>query len=79
MQVGEGFAGSGPDAAHVNTVLGPKDGPVGTAWATALATPRTGHVPFVVVLRPNLAVKPMTLFVNKAAVSPADDRHARLT
>lgn len=79
VQVGEGFAGSGPDAAHINTVLGPKDGPVGTAWATALATPRAGHVPFVVVLRPNLPVKPMTLFVNKAAVSPDDDRHARLT
>ncbi|MFM7224823.1 MAG: formaldehyde-activating enzyme [Actinomycetota bacterium] len=79
VQVGEGFAGSGPDAAHVNTVLGPKDGPVGTAWATALATPRAGHVPFVSVLRPNLPVKPMTLFVNKSAIDDADSTHARLT
>ncbi|MFM8236160.1 MAG: formaldehyde-activating enzyme [Actinomycetota bacterium] len=79
VQVGEGFAGSGPDAAHVNTVLGPKDGPVGTAWATALATPRAGHVPFVAVLRPNLPVKPMTLFVNKSAIDDADSTHARLT
>lgn len=79
MQVGEGFAGSGPDAAHVNTVLGAKDGPVGTAWATALATPRAGHVPFVAVLRPNLPVKPMTLFVNKSAIDDADSTHARLT
>ena len=39
MQIGEGFAGDGVNAAHINTVLGPKDGPVGTAWATALATP----------------------------------------
>lgn len=79
MQLGEGFAGSGPDAAHVNTVLGPKDGPAGTAWATALATPRAGHVPFVVVLRPNLPVKPMTLFVNKSAIDDPTTRHARLT
>ena len=58
-------------------MLGRKGGPVETAWATALATPRSGHVPFVVVLRPNLPVKPLTLFVNKAAVR--GDRHAALT
>jgi 5,6,7,8-tetrahydromethanopterin hydro-lyase len=75
--IGEGFAGSGPNAAHVNTVLGRKGGPVESAWATALATPRQGHIPFVVVLRPNMPVKPATLFVNKADVR--DDRHAALT
>jgi 5,6,7,8-tetrahydromethanopterin hydro-lyase len=79
MQIGEGFAGDGPDAAHVNTVLGPKQGPVGTAWATALATPRLGHAPFVVVVRPNVPVKPFTLFVNKAAVDGDNERHAQLT
>ena len=61
----------------MNTVLGRKGGPVETAWATALATPRQGHVPFVVVLRPNLPVRPPTLFVNKADVR--GDRHATLT
>lgn len=76
-QIGEGFAGSGANAAHVNTVLGAKGGPVETAWATALATPRAGHAPFVAVLRPNLPVKPLTLFVNKAEVR--GDDHARLT
>ena len=65
-QVGEGFAGTGADVAHVNTVLGRKGGPVETAWAVALATPRPGHLPFVAVLQPGLPVKPMTLFVNKA-------------
>jgi 5,6,7,8-tetrahydromethanopterin hydro-lyase len=66
--IGEGFAGSGADAAHINTVLGPRDGPVGAAWATALATPRSGHSSFVVVARPNMPVKPPTLFVNKAEI-----------
>ena len=80
MEIGEGFAGDGANAAHVNTVLGAKDGPVGTAWATALATPRLGHAPFVVVARPNLPVKPFTLFVNKAAIdTERGARHARLT
>ena len=66
--IGEGFSGAGPNAAHINTVLGPRDGPVGTAWATALATPREGHSSFVVVARPNMPVKPPTLFVNKAEI-----------
>jgi 5,6,7,8-tetrahydromethanopterin hydro-lyase len=41
---------------------------VGAAWATALATPRAGHASFVVVARPNMPVKPPTLFVNKAEI-----------
>ncbi len=79
IRVGEGFSGEGPDAAHVNTVLGAKGGPVGAAWTTALATPRLGHAPFVAVVRPNVPVKPLTLFVNKAAIDPANELHARLT
>ena len=74
--LGEGFAGEGPNAAHVNTVLGLRDGPVGTAWATALATPRAGHASFVVVARPNMPVKPPTLFVNKAEIR--GDKHGLL-
>lgn len=75
--VGEGFAGAGGDAAHLNTVLGDREGPVGTAFATALASPSRGHTPFLVVAQPGLAVQPPTLFVNKAPID--DDRHARLT
>ena len=79
FSIGEGFAGDGANAAHVNTMLGAKNGPVGTAWATALATPRAGHAAFVVVAAPNVPVKPMTLFVNKATVEAENVRHARLT
>jgi 5,6,7,8-tetrahydromethanopterin hydro-lyase len=77
VQIGESYVGSGANAAHVNTVLGSRMGPAGTAWATALATPTHGHVPFVAVLRPGLPAKPLTLFVNKAEVR--GDTHARLT
>jgi 5,6,7,8-tetrahydromethanopterin hydro-lyase len=77
IQIGESFVGEGAEAAHINTVLGFREGPVGTAWATALASPRQGHVPFVTVLRPNLPVKPLTLFVNKAPIE--GDLHADLT
>ena len=55
MEIGEAFVGDGADAAHINTVLGPRSGPVGTAWATALATPSAGHTPFIAVVRPGVA------------------------
>jgi 5,6,7,8-tetrahydromethanopterin hydro-lyase len=76
LQIGESFIGEGAHAAHINTVLGHRDGPAGIAWASALAGPSAGHVPFVTVLRPSLPVKPLTLFVTKSA--PADDAHGLL-
>jgi 5,6,7,8-tetrahydromethanopterin hydro-lyase len=77
MMIGESFVGTGVNAAHVNTVLGPRDGPVGAAWVTALATPRAGFAPFVAIAQPGLAVVPPTLFVNKAAVD--GEPHSTLT
>ena len=76
-QIGESFVGEGAEAAHVNTVLGAVGGPVETAWVTALATPRAGHVPFVATVVPGVAVRPFTLFVNKAPVE--GEGHATLT
>ena len=75
--IGESYVGEGAEAAHIDGVLGDRDGPVGAAWATALATPRAGHVAFVTVIQPNLPVKPLTLFVNKAPM--ADEQHGDLT
>ncbi|MFM9037589.1 MAG: formaldehyde-activating enzyme [Actinomycetota bacterium] len=76
-EVGEAFVGSGAEAAHINTVFGHRLGPVGSAFATALATPTTGHVPFLVVWKPDVPVAPATLFVNKAAI--ASERHGEIT
>ena len=58
-------------------MLGAVGGPVETAWVTALATPRQGHAAFVASVAPGVAVRPFTLFVNKAFI--ADERHGRLT
>jgi 5,6,7,8-tetrahydromethanopterin hydro-lyase len=77
LLLGEAFVGTGPEAAHVNAVLGPRDGPVGQAWAAALASPSAGHAPFVVVAVPGVPVQPFTLLVNKARIET--DRHARMT
>ncbi|MFI1564470.1 formaldehyde-activating enzyme [Streptomyces sp. NPDC020490] len=75
--IGESFVGEGANAAHTNIVIGRKGGPVETAWATALATPSAGHVPFVTVVRPSVPVKPLTLFVSKAATE--GELHQRAT
>jgi len=77
IQIGEGFVGAGANAAHTNSILGHRSGPAGVAWATALATPRAGHVPFMVIAETGVAVTPPTLFVNKAAVE--NDQHGMFT
>lgn len=77
FEIGEGFAGSAAETAHVNTMLGTRSGPLGAAWATALATPTAGHAPFLAVIEPGIPLRPATLIVNKATI--AGDRHARLT
>jgi 5,6,7,8-tetrahydromethanopterin hydro-lyase len=77
MLIGEGFAGSGVNAAHINIIMGSRNGPVGTAWATSLASPSAGHVPFMAVAAPGVPIRPFTLFVNKAAIE--NDLHGQLT
>lgn len=77
VELGESFVDPGVNAAHINTVLGPRGSAAEVAWTTGLATPSTGHEPFVVIMRPGIPVQPYTLFVAKAA--PASERHGRLT
>jgi 5,6,7,8-tetrahydromethanopterin hydro-lyase len=77
MLIGEAFAGHGANGAHLTVLIGRKGGPVESAWATALATPRAGFVTSLAVVRPNLAVKPLTLFVNRTEVR--DEAHERMT
>jgi len=77
IAVGEGFEGAGSSMAHVNVVLGDRQGPMGAAFAQALASPVSGHAPFMVVARPGLPVRPSTLFVNKSPI--VSEVHASLT
>jgi 5,6,7,8-tetrahydromethanopterin hydro-lyase len=77
MRVGEAMAGQGEHRVHINLLLGSREGPVGHAFAAALAAPRPGHIPFLVVLRPNVPVRPATLFVNKAEVR--EEPHATIS
>jgi 5,6,7,8-tetrahydromethanopterin hydro-lyase len=68
MVAAEAMAGDDDNRVHINLLVGGREGPVGIAFATALASPRPGHIPFLVVLQPNVPVRPATLFVNKAEI-----------
>ena len=77
LYIGEGFEGPGVNAAHINILIGPRNGPAGQAFANSLASPSQGHCPFMVIAQPNIPVKPMTLYVNKAAIG--SDLHGNAT
>ena len=66
--IGEALVGDGPEIAHIDLVIGPRGGPVETAFMNSLAMPREGHTPLLAVLEPNLQPKPATLIVNKVTM-----------
>lgn len=66
--VGEALVGEEPEIAHIDLLIGRKDGRVGQAFAVSLAQPRMGHTPILAVVRPNLPVKPTTLIVPKVTI-----------
>jgi 5,6,7,8-tetrahydromethanopterin hydro-lyase len=68
MYVGEALAGDGNEIAHIDLLIGSKDGPVGVAFANALARQSDGHTNLLAVLTPNLAVKPSTVLVTKVTI-----------
>ena len=68
MYIGEALAGDGNEIAHIDLMIGSKDGPVGAAFANALATQSEGHNNLLAVLTPNLAVKPATVMVTKVTI-----------
>ena len=71
MFIGEALAGEGNEIAHIDLLIGSKDGPVGIAFANALARQSQGHSNLLAVLTPNLAVKPSTVLVTKVTIKGA--------
>jgi bifunctional enzyme Fae/Hps len=71
--VGEALVGEEPEVAHIDLIIGKKDGPVGTAFASSIAQPRIGHTPILGVIRPNLPTKPSTLIVPKVTIRDLED------
>ncbi|MGD9644588.1 MAG: formaldehyde-activating enzyme [Pirellulales bacterium] len=68
MYIGEALTGEGNEIAHIDLLIGAKDGPVGVAFANALARQSEGHSNLLAVLTPNLAVKPATVMITKVTI-----------
>ena len=71
--IGEALIGEAPNLAHVDLIVGSKDGPVGISFANALSTPSKGHGGLLAAIRPNLLSKPISLIVPKVTVSKMED------
>jgi bifunctional enzyme Fae/Hps len=71
--IGEALLGEGNEIAHVDLLIGDKDGPVGKAFANGLSNLSAGHTPLLAVIRPNLPPKPHTLLVPKVTVKNMAD------
>ncbi|MFX1479950.1 MAG: bifunctional 5,6,7,8-tetrahydromethanopterin hydro-lyase/3-hexulose-6-phosphate synthase [Promethearchaeota archaeon] len=71
--IGEALIGEGNDLAHVDLIIGSKDGPVGISFANALSTPSKGHGGLLGAIRPNLLSKPVSLIVPKVTVADLED------
>jgi 5,6,7,8-tetrahydromethanopterin hydro-lyase len=72
LYVGEALAGEGNEIAHIDLIIGNKEGPVGHAFVDALARQSAGHSNLLAVLTPNLAVKPATVLVTKVTIKGAN-------
>ena len=71
LYVGEALVGDGNEVAHIDLMIGDKNGPVGLAFANALANQKMGHSNLLAVLTPNLAVKPATVMITKVTIKGA--------
>ena len=71
MYIGEALSGDGNEIAHIDLLIGSKDGPVGVAFANALSSQHQGHSNLLAVLTPNLLCKPATVLVTKVTIKGA--------
>ena len=71
ISVGESLVGEGNEVAHVDLLIGSKSGPVGQAFANALANQKEGHTNLLAVVAPNLPAKPDTIMNNKVTIKGA--------
>ena len=71
MYIGEALVGDGNEVAHIDLLIGSKDGPVGHAFANALANQKAGHSDLLAVLEPNLIAKPATVLITKVTIKGA--------
>ena len=71
--IGESLLGEGNEVAHIDLMIGDKNGPIGQAFANGMTQLSAGHTPVLAVIRPNLPPKPHTLIVPKVTIKNMAD------
>ena len=71
--IGEALLGDGVDVAHVDLMIGSKNGPVGNAFSNGLSQLSKGHTPLLACIRPNLITKPATIIIPKVTLKTLED------
>ena len=70
--IGEALQGKGNELAHIDLMIGDKDGPVGHAFANGMTQLSQGHTPLLALIKPNLSPHPRTLIVPKVTIDNLD-------
>jgi 5,6,7,8-tetrahydromethanopterin hydro-lyase len=71
MFIGEALVGEGNEVAHIDLLIGDKNGPVGQAFAGALANQKQGFSNLLAGV-PNTICKPAALMITKVTIKGAD-------
>ena len=71
LATGEALVGEGNEVAHIDLLIGSKEGPVGEAFAHAFVNESEGHTNLMAVVTPNLPAKPDTVITNKVTIKGA--------
>lgn len=70
---GEALIGDGNELAHIDLLIGDKEGAVGHAFANALANQVEKHTPLFAVVAPNIVCKPITMILPKVSIKNMED------
>jgi 5,6,7,8-tetrahydromethanopterin hydro-lyase len=70
MFIGEALVGEGNEVAHIDLMIGSKDGPVGNAFAQALANQKQGFSNLLAGV-PNVICKPAAVMITKVTIKGA--------
>jgi 5,6,7,8-tetrahydromethanopterin hydro-lyase len=69
--LGESLVGDGNEVAHIDLIIGAKNGHAGAAFANALTNNKDGFTTLLAVVTPNLPAKPDTILYNKVTIKGA--------
>jgi 5,6,7,8-tetrahydromethanopterin hydro-lyase len=71
FSLGESLVGEGNEVAHIDLIIGSRQGHAGAAFTNALTNNKDGFTTLLAVVAPNLPAKPDTILFNKVTIKGA--------